>query len=1031
MRVMRSLAAVLIAVCSLLAACKSEDTESAAEWPRSVEPRLGGFSTWRPCRRTSQPGSPIETADCGAPTVEPLGCAEKLDDDPMKAKRLLLTQPTCTDIAIAALQQLARKDRNLLPDLAAAYYVSAQRDDRASDLLRALDALRGAPQTSEAFFNRALIEEALGLNDDALASWNKYLETDRSLWANEARQHRDALMQRVDGETLWKRHREQLLAALSRRDRAKIAELIAPFQRSAQQELETLALQNLEHAALLAEELSRFGADPYPTEVVRAWRRNPKAMQAAYGLLRAAKTRSEIGRAAIALEKAGSPLHLDARLKQASAIANTTEPGAFAQAMALLQPLEERAERSGYVHLTAKIHKTRAFYLLYQSRYLAAMRESSAALEDYSRLGDEESVADTHMTRVGEFRWAGAKERAFRQALIALRHAHRLVRADRRHSLYGEAAQTTLALGYPHVALRYQEKAIDLVKKAIPPTDARNLHLNLAAALRGRAEIKIHIGDPTANDDLESAKRLAEGQEREVRRILQARIDTAQGNSQRGRRAAAFFTTALELTSKENHTVRADLLSRRADAFLAAGQLAAAKQDRVDAIQQLELEEQRMLQGRRRGEGEELWIPYFARFQDVYRRLIRQLLDEGALDQAFFYTEKARAAEPLDLFTEGEARAPFMRQKLQAKLPRGTVLVEYVVLERDTIVWIVSRDRFQIITLPNVGPETLERWSKRVQRGVRFSLLAEFMAPLREAYPVLIAPVLEAIGATPERIVFVPDGAIHGLPLAALHDTVGGQRRYLVQQTTIEIAGSAQLYLLSLDRDRELQSSPNQAILLAGDPAFDRQLPEARGLGPLPEAQREVKLVRAVYTDAKVLLSEEATPERILELAPHYGVLHIAAHSIPDADAPFRSVILLAKSPGDSGALYAQDLVAKFVKGETRLVVLASCSSGGGLPVGPEGVGPLVRPLIGARVPAVIGSLWPADDLTAVDLFVSFHQHYRSGKDAATALRSAQLDLLDSGNAALKSAKAWGAFQVIGHASSPFAPTPEKKEKPP
>ncbi len=111
----------------------------------------------------------------------------------------------------------------------------------------------------------------------------------------------------------------------------------------------------------------------------------------------------------------------------------------------------------------------------------------------------------------------------------------------------------------------------------------------------------------------------------------------------------------------------------------------------------------------------------------------------------------------------------------------------------------------------------------------------------------------------------------------------------------------------------------------------------------------------------------------------------------------------------------------------TRLVVLSACSSAGGLPVGPEGLAPLVRPLIAGGVPAVLGSLWDVDDATAAQLLVSFHRRYREGLDAASALQAAQRDLLQSRNAGLRSALAWAPFQVIGYGSSPF----KKKEKPP
>ena len=182
---------------------------------------------------------------------------------------------------------------------------------------------------------------------------------------------------------------------------------------------------------------------------------------------------------------------------------------------------------------------------------------------------------------------------------------------------------------------------------------------------------------------------------------------------------------------------------------------------------------------------------------------------------------------------------------------------------------------------------------------------------------------------------------------------------------------------------------------------------------------------------AEMRLGKEATIPKFLELARDSAVIHVAAHSIVNAQTPSQSFILMAPSAKDPGPLDARSLLTRLKLDHTRLVVLSACSSAGGLPIGPEGVAPLVRSLIGARVPAVIGSLWNVDDATTEELLVSFHRHYLQGRDAAIALQYAQRDLLHHNNPGLQSALAWASFQLIGHGSSPFAPRPEHKEKPP
>ena len=142
---------------------------------------------------------------------------------------------------------------------------------------------------------------------------------------------------------------------------------------------------------------------------------------------------------------------------------------------------------------------------------------------------------------------------------------------------------------------------------------------------------------------------------------------------------------------------------------------------------------------------------------------------------------------------------------------------------------------------------------------------------------------------------------------------------------------------------------------------------------------------------------------------------------------------VIAPSASDPGPLDIQALLTRLTPDHTNLVVLSTCSSAGGLPVGAEGVAPFVRPLIGAGVPAVIGTLWNVEDATAEEVLVSFHRRYRQGSDAAVALQLAQLELLrnKNKNPGLRSVLAWAPFQVIGHGSSPFAATTAQQEKPP
>ena len=150
-----------------------------------------------------------------------------------------------------------------------------------------------------------------------------------------------------------------------------------------------------------------------------------------------------------------------------------------------------------------------------------------------------------------------------------------------------------------------------------------------------------------------------------------------------------------------------------------------------------------------------------------------------------------------------------------------------------------------------------------------------------------------------------------------------------------------------------------------------------------------MKEIAALYgRSAQVLDGPNATVGRFLAAAKASTVVHFAGHALVNPRTPFQSLLLLAPSPGDSGALTAERLLLELAQAQAqaRLFVLGACGSAGGHSIGPSGLSALVRPLVAAGVPAVVGSLWNVGDDVTKSLLVRFHRHYVAGADAARAL---------------------------------------------
>jgi CHAT domain-containing protein len=1062
---------VAILCCTCITSCKT-DTKTGFEWRRAVEPRLSDSSEWQACSKLPlRPGQVVEQVQCGTPAPAALTECPEFIDTHAAALRVLKFQPRCTDVAIPALERFAVTNANAMSDVAAAYYVRAQRDDRPADFLRALEVAEQAvaitPNLAASHFNRALAQQALGLNVEAKESWTRFLRLDQSKWSDEARTHLQRLDQ-PDGAMQWAVNRERIPAALASRDAAALAQLIAPFPSSAERYLQSTLMpqwataptaENLTRARIFANALAQRTGDRYVVDAVNAITPATSATlqkaHLAFRDARSAELNFESQKASYQLASqlfasAGSPFRLFADLGRS--LPMMSEEDGVARALALIESLAREADARGYRHLLARIHAVHAFALVYDSRYVDALEKYDIARKGYHRSRDPEGVGTIHIRQIGIYRVLGQSDQAWREVVQAQRYRGHLVEVRDQHLLLGESADAAVALGHPRIALLYQNTALRRFRQnlaALPPErmkEIKGLQLQIGIALRARAAIWLHLERyDQAQKDLADTIALA-GQEGIIyRRGVLARAKETQGQlllRTNPNRAVAAFNEAFDLAAdSEYRTFRAALLAQRAEAQRRAGRQAEAENDLRSALAELRAEEEDILASRRRGERENLWSSYFSRFQETYHRLIQQLVDAGRHEEAFRYAERARAFEPLNLILQLAFVPKAFREltpdgdaievaRIRASLPPGTFLIEYCVLDDRTYAWIVSRDRFEHLTL-QVRRSDVERWSNAIQDAASDRDARAFENALEVPFGALIAEPLRRIGSRAQTLVFVPDGAMHGLPLGVLRDPA--TKKYVLEHAPVEIAGSASLYLFSLLRDQELKSSRAPSALVVGDPAFNAQLPLARQLESLPYARQESERIQQLYApNADLRVAAEATVPEFIRLAQKHSIVHIAAHAIVNAQVPSRSLLLLAPSAQHNGALDAQELLTRLRLDHTRLVVLSACSSAGGLPVGPEGVAPLVRPLITAGVPGVIGSLWDVDDATAAELLVSFHRHYRNGNDAALALQRAQIDLLHNKNPGLSSVLAWAPFQVIGHASSPFAArTEELKEKPP
>ncbi len=426
----------------------------------------------------------------------------------------------------------------------------------------------------------------------------------------------------------------------------------------------------------------------------------------------------------------------------------------------------------------------------------------------------------------------------------------------------------------------------------------------------------------------------------------------------------------------------------------------------------------------------------FSTWSDDYQwfagRLLREVQDSGRLDllpEAFAASERLRARALTDWLRRATDSPLAVRQADFASLdeirralrPDEALLGYQVAPWRDAAgdfgggAWliVVTREGARAHALSEGRREI--RFAVDLYTGLFDARDGSEAKPSAELYRRLLEPALSVLPPAIDRLVIVPDDALHRLPFAALRKRADGAP--LIADHEIEIAPSSTLWLRWRSGGSPSASGPaSRAGIVLADP----EIPTAahalvRGELPrLSHALLEGRGAVAALGPTAELTSGAAATEgylRGLDLEP-FGLVHFAVHAVTDGENPERSAVILAAGPeGEDGLLQASEIVSLDLRG--KLVVLSSCRTADGAVLRGEGVMSLARAFFQAGARTVVASLWPLRDDDAEKLFEIFYRQLARGESVGGAMHNAQERLRHRG----APAQTWAGLVVLGDGS--------------
>jgi CHAT domain-containing protein/Tfp pilus assembly protein PilF len=373
----------------------------------------------------------------------------------------------------------------------------------------------------------------------------------------------------------------------------------------------------------------------------------------------------------------------------------------------------------------------------------------------------------------------------------------------------------------------------------------------------------------------------------------------------------------------------------------------------------------------------------------LYFELVDLLLQRAATvrspDEIAPYLIEAR--ETVELFKVAELRDYFRDDCVDTALSKVTKLD--VVSQTAVVVYpILLQDRTELlVSLPSglkrvavpVGIDRLTQEVRQFRRRLEKRTTREYLPHAQQLYDWLIRPIeadFKAAGSN--TLVFVPDGPLRTIPMAALHDG----KQFLISKYAMAITPG-----LNLTDPRPLKREGTKVLAVGVTEAV-------QGFSPLPTVAAELEALRTIFpTTTTTMVDREFGVAKFEETLKkeHFTILHIASHGEFSSE-PGKTFLLAFDGKLTMDRLEQDIGLFKFRDDPLELLTLSACDTAEGddrAALGLAGVA------IKAGARSAVATLWEINDVAAAGLIADLYRGLQDPSiSRATALQRAQVKML-------------------------------------
>ncbi len=318
------------------------------------------------------------------------------------------------------------------------------------------------------------------------------------------------------------------------------------------------------------------------------------------------------------------------------------------------------------------------------------------------------------------------------------------------------------------------------------------------------------------------------------------------------------------------------------------------------------------------------------------------------------------------------------------------------------------RSRLFKFTVP-VGRDQLKETVDRFRYDLGDLTSNRHLSHANDLYDWLIAPIEALLQQHQiEVLVFVPDGPLRSVPMAALYD---GQQFLVERYATAVTPG------LTLTNPKTLEEIKLRLLIcgLTGQDGDQR----------LPHVPIEIEKLEQCFENPVVLTDERFTMQQIEDQVRKtpFSIVHIASHGkfggYDDQGQPVRAYLLVYHSGQEDGKMTLTDLerlinMARYRDQPIELLTLSACETAMGDDRAALGLAGIA---VKAGARSALATLWSVADESTAQLMAEFYRQIRNRPDLskAKALQQAQLSLMKNQEYAYDDPYFWSPFLVIGN----------------